>query len=176
MRPRYIARAYARKWLAVDVVSCLPIPYITLIISSQAEESGTSGKGSTTKLFKILRLLRLAKLLRLGRLKKIIKRHEENFENLMGIFKVAGSIIAMSYTCHLVACGWYYIGDDSVPANGVSPQPGWISIQMEDVWNVTEDRKEVGFSTRYITSYYWAITTISTVGTLLMSFPSVLTL
>ena len=171
MRPTHIARSYAKQWLAVDVVSCLPIPYITLIISSLAEDGSTTGKGNSTKLFKILRLLRLAKLLRLGRLKKIIKRHEEEFENLMGIFKVASSIVAMSYTCHLVACGWYFIGDDSVPTDGRSPQSGWISTQMNDVWNATQDRQEVDFSTRYITAYYWAITTISTVGALCLNFP-----
>ena len=159
MRPKRIARSYAKQWLSVDVVSCLPIPYITLIIASMSENGEASGQGSTTKLFKILRLLRLAKLLRLGRLKKIIKRHEEEFENLMGVFKVGGSIVAMGYTCHLVACGWYFIGDDVT-----NPELGWIKGQMNDVWNATGDQQEVGFSTRYITSYYWAITTISTVG------------
>jgi hypothetical protein len=164
MRPKKIARAYARGWLSIDVVSCLPIPYITQIMAALEDDSDASGQGNTTKLFKILRLLRLAKLLRLGRLKKIIKRHEEEMEGLMGVLKVAGSVLAMSYTCHLVACGWYFVGDDVVPGGGLDTQPGWISSQMDDVWNATQDRPEVSFSTRYITSYYWAITTISTVG------------
>lgn len=172
MRPTRIARTYAKQWLAIDVVSCLPVPYITLIIASLADEGHSSGKGNSTKLFKILRLLRLAKLLRLGRLKKIIKRHEEEFENLMGIFKVGSSIVAMAYTCHLVACGWYFIGEDATPGEGLGAQPGWITGQMNDVWNVTQDRDEVGFTTRYITSYYWAITTISTVGASFLSLAS----
>jgi hypothetical protein len=172
MRPKRIARSYAKQWLAVDVISTLPISYITLIIASLTDDGKSAGRGNTTKLFKILRLLRLAKLLRLGRLKKIIKRHEEEFENLMGVFKVGSSILAMGYTCHLVACGWYFIGEDVIPAVGLNPQPGWISGQMNDVWNVTQDRDEVGFATRYITSYYWAITTISTVGASSLSLAS----
>ena len=53
-----IARSYAKGWLAIDVVSCLPVGYVTLLI----ENSG--GGTLNTKVFKILRLLRLAKLLR----------------------------------------------------------------------------------------------------------------
>ena len=79
------------------------------------------------------------------------------------MLKVSGAVIAMSYTCHLFACGWYYFGDDDAP-DGLAPQLGWISRQHNTVWNATGDRAEVGLSTKYITAYYWAITTISTVG------------
>jgi hypothetical protein len=169
LRPSKIARQYAKGWLPIDIVSCLPTSYITQIATAMQtpDERALAAQGSgpaNTKIFKILRLLRLAKLLRLGRIKKIIKRHEEEMEGLMGVLKVAGSVLAMSYTCHLVACGWYFVGDDVVPGGGLDTQPGWISSQMDDVWNATQDRPEVSFSTRYITSYYWAITTISTVG------------
>jgi hypothetical protein len=82
MRPSAIASSYARGWLAVDVVSCLPIPYAVQTIAAVNGKKSTGG--NSTKLFKILRLLRLAKLLRLGRLKKIVKRHEEEMESLMG--------------------------------------------------------------------------------------------
>ena len=128
-----------------------------------------TGGGGNVKIFKILRLLRLAKLLRLARLKKIIKRHEEEMENLMGVLKILVAVVAMMYICHLFACGWYFVGGDEVDDAGGLPQPGWITRQNADVWNATGDRagdgpEGISLFTRYITAYYWAITTISTVG------------
>jgi hypothetical protein len=76
---REIAMHYAKGWLLLDVVSCLPISYVTAIMQATST-SAAQGSPPNTKVFKILRLLRLAKLLRLGRLKKIIKRYEEEFE------------------------------------------------------------------------------------------------
>jgi hypothetical protein len=76
---REIAMHYAKGWLLLDVVSCLPISYGTAIMQATST-SAAQGSPPNTKVFKILRLLRLAKLLRLGRLKKIIKRYEEEFE------------------------------------------------------------------------------------------------
>ena len=87
MRPNKIARKYAKSWLLIDVVSCLPTAYIMQIVDA-ARADERKATAPNTKVFKILRLLRLAKLLRLARLKKIIKRHEEEFENLMGLAKV----------------------------------------------------------------------------------------
>lgn len=161
-RPKQIARSYLKTWLIIDVVSCLPISYITQILQA-VQGTEDEGGGANVKIFKVLRLLRLAKLLRLGRLKKIIKRHEEEIEGLMGIVKVTGVVSTMGYICHLLACGWYYVGSD-VEVEGLAPQRGWIYNQMDDVWNATNDRKEISFGTMYITCYYWAITTISTVG------------
>ena len=162
MRPKRIARNYLKSWLPIDVVSCLPIPYIMQILKAVNDTDGGGGNANV-KIFKILRLLRLAKLLRLGRLKKIVKRHEEEIEGLMGMLKVLGVVFAMSYICHLLACGWYFVGGD-VEVDGLAPQRGWIHNQMEGVWNATGDRPTIDFGTQYITSYYWAITTISTVG------------
>jgi hypothetical protein len=88
MRPKRIARKYVKNWLCVDVVSCLPTAYVTQIIDATQSAEDRTIAAPNTKIFKILRLLRLAKLLRLARLKKIIKRHEEEFENLMGLAKV----------------------------------------------------------------------------------------
>ena len=93
MRPSKIARQYAKGWLPIDIVSCLPTSYITQIVTAMQtpEERALAAQGSgpaNTKIFKILRLMRLAKLLRLGRIKKIIKRHEEEMENLMGFAKL----------------------------------------------------------------------------------------
>ena len=35
---------------------------------------------------------------------------------------------------------------------------------VQGVWNATGDRVTISLYTKYVTAYYWAITTISTVG------------
>ncbi len=163
--PRQIAKHYAKGWLAIDVVSCLPISYVTLIIEASTTEAKQHGSTPNTKVFKILRLLRLAKLLRLGRLKKIVKRYEEEFENLLGILKLVGAVTVMMYVCHIFACFWYFVGEDA------GHLEGWITGQMP-IWapddagegDEAPSPDDVSLMTRYVTSYYWAITTISTVG------------
>eukprot|EP01043_Picozoa_sp_COSAG02_P022046 COSAG02_NODE_1134_length_14376_cov_382.343700_2_plen_705_part_00 len=163
--PREIAKRYAKGWLAIDVVSCLPISYVTLAIEAGSSKAAQRGSTPNTKVFKILRLLRLAKLLRLGRLKKIAKRYEEEFENLLGILKLVGAVTVMMYVCHIFACFWYFVGEDA------GHLEGWITGQMP-IWSPdtagegdnAPSPDDVSLMTRYVTSYYWAITTISTVG------------
>lgn len=58
-------------------------------------------------------------------------------EGLMGILKVLGVVVMMSYTCHMLACGWYYVGGDVKIGDGLEPQRGWIHNQKESVWNAT---------------------------------------
>jgi hypothetical protein len=59
-----IARNYARSWLSLDVITCLPVPYAIMLIRW---DTNASGSGSQMKAFKVLRLLKLGKLLRVTR-------------------------------------------------------------------------------------------------------------
>ena len=62
-----IFKNYATSWLLIDLASCLPITYVTMLQDHLDDSPGgteaTTGGGST-KAIKILRMLRLAKLLR----------------------------------------------------------------------------------------------------------------
>ena len=54
------------------------------------------------------------------------------------------AVVAMCYIAHVVACFWYFVGGDEPHDDPtLAPQPGWISRQTTDVWNVTGDRTEV---------------------------------
>jgi CRP-like cAMP-binding protein len=168
LRPWMIARHYLTTWLAVDIVSCLPIGYVTQIIEVTSDEGADDHTSSSqvNKSFKILRLLRLAKLLRLGRLKKIIKRHEEEMDNLMGYIKLGGALLSIGYTCHLIACAWYFFGEDAVMETEdgqLVPIQGWINRVAP---HLGANTSLANYSTghKYLVAYYWAITTLSTVG------------
>ena len=71
---------YLRGWCLVDVVSCLPISYISMAIENDSDVSG--GGGREIRLFKMLRLLRLAKLLRIARITR-----SESFTQLARLYR-----------------------------------------------------------------------------------------
>ena len=161
-----VCSKYATSWLAIDVVSCLPIAYIEQIVeATQPDAERTTGANSELrKLLKILRLLRLTKLLRLGKLKKLMQTREEQFEELLDAWQVFLVLLGLIYACHLAACMWYFVGgDESDPETGLMVQ-GWITQQTNEVWNSTGTAESIGLGTRYLASYYWAVEIITTIG------------
>jgi hypothetical protein len=60
---RTIAIEYAKTWLALDVITCLPVTYVIMLIKW---DTGGGGGGRHVKVFRVLRLLKLGKLLRVS--------------------------------------------------------------------------------------------------------------
>jgi hypothetical protein len=148
-----IARVYMRGWLAVDVLSCLPITYITLLAG---EESG--GAASSTKTIKILRLMRLGKLLRLARLKRILDHHWENFDVHLQRLAIVKVILLLLAVAHYAACFWHFVGypgDRAEDYDARTGTPTWMH-------NCITYNDSLG--TRYSASLYWATTTLTAVG------------
>ena len=64
------------------------------------------------------------------------------------------------YTCHLFGCAWFYIGTLGQPAGQANPD-GWL---VAAGINTTHGPDMTPITEQYITSYYWGITVLSTVG------------
>ena len=163
VKPSQVAKQYTKGWFAIDVLSCLPVGYVSQIIVAFQESSAddnTSASANDIKALKILRLLRLAKLLRLARLRKVIKRHEENMENIMGYMKLVGATSTIFYGCHLCACLWYLVGEDEHTVDTFSGDiitvEGWRTRRFGG--------NNFTLTVQYTHAFYWALTTLSTVG------------
>lgn len=150
---------YFRHWFWIDLAASLPVRYVAWVM-----ENKDSDDGQIIKVIKALRLLRLAHLMRLWKLKRQWEQHKEEFAGLEKAGKLLACAFAMIYACHLIACMWFYFGtkgqDGPIGAPG-----GWI----ETHWHQHTHGKggtfaQVGNFERYITSLYWAITVLSTVG------------
>jgi hypothetical protein len=76
----------------------------------------------------------------------------------MGMMKIGVAVVIMFYVCHIIACFWYWVGADEILPDGQVLQ-GWIRSQ-DSIWG----GESASQTARYIAAYYWAITTISTVG------------
>jgi hypothetical protein len=96
----------------LDVVSGIPFPLIEIIVGDE-----TNGSLSSLKSLKILRFAKLGRLLKLEKILSNLDRETlDNIEDFLqrGSTK-SGMVIArltlyMAYACHLMACGFVYVG------------------------------------------------------------------
>ena len=154
MRKGKVAQNYLKFWFWIDCVSCFPIDYVQLLFVDQ------EGSGSNLKMLKILRLVRMTKLLRLAKLRDIMYQHEEQLERIERAGKLIGAALLVLYSCHIFGCMWFFVGamgSSGVVGPGADvEEPGWIHARGIDTTTPV--------SSQYLTSFYWAITVLTTVG------------
>jgi hypothetical protein len=148
---RTIAKAYMSGWFALDFIAVLPYSYVELMFNDTDTKSG-----STQQVFKALRLVRLAKLLRLTKMLPLLRRLDDKFEGLLSTSKLLSTMFVVVYITHLVGCAWYAVGSTDEVLPGNQTITGWVSGQEWD--------RKVPTGTRWLRSFYWAMTTLTTVG------------
>jgi hyperpolarization activated cyclic nucleotide-gated potassium channel 2 len=174
--PWAIAREYARTWLSIDIVACLPIDFVIrvsegrLLCSMAAggcpeDVSQQDSSGQLLRLFKLLRLFRLMKLLRLARIARLFERYQDDLFQYLHFFAVLKLVVIMLYVGHLFGCFFHYFSVDEwrtddelaqIDAGALSP---WLKEYFDDAHSTSGDVWD-----RYIASMYWAFTTMTTVG------------
>lgn len=105
------------------------------------------------KLLKIAKIMKMLKLLRVAKLKKILQKFDEfvvsdSMEYFVSFLRMTIEIIVIA---HYMCCLFYFVGMEEHRAG----KAGWI---------VAEDLLDKPFRLQYITSMYWAFTTMSSVG------------
>jgi len=153
-----IRQNYYRTWFIVDISSCFPGNYISYAMDDQG--------GRSSRMIKLLRMLRLLKLLRLARLNRLIRRYEEEFASLMTTFKLAKLVVLIIVVGHWLSCLFFGIGNmerDPAMDFGIDTQGeemvGWVARHFN------EERCGPGHCRlqKYMTSFYWAVMTMTTV-------------
>lgn len=161
MKRELIIKDYLKYWFWIDLASS--VPYTWLLAASQGlsireiEEDDTLSAGSNApqllKLLKVAKLLKMLKLLRVVKIKRIMLKFEEyivtdSMDLMVTFLNITVKIIVVA---HYMSCAVFYIGLEEIRSEG----RGWIfSKKMQD-----ED-----LTTQYITSLYWAFTTMAAVG------------
>ncbi|CAK9147152.1 unnamed protein product [Ilex paraguariensis] len=135
--PKQIAWKYASTWLAFDVVSTIPSELARKISPKPLHTYG---------LFNMLRLWRLRRVSALfARLEK-----DRNFNYFW--VRCAKLICVTLFAVHCAGCFYYFLA-----AHYPDPSRTWIGASMSDFLHQS-------LWTRYATSIYWSITTLTTVG------------
>lgn len=152
-----VAKRYLRRWFLIDFVACLPVRYVEMI-------AGSDGTGSKLRGLKIVRLVRLGKMLRLRHLQMLVKRATMMFDvpGLWTTFRLSSLVVAVMYMAHITACIWYYIGDGEQRIDDELVLYGWRRSETDH--HGLEWTDNVHWSTIYLDCFYFAVTTLTTVG------------
>ena len=154
--PSIISITYLKGWFAIDFLSTFPIDTVIMSILSQsspAEERQDNAKSLRAfKLIRALRLIRLLKLARLLKLGKFIKSVEEWLQISPAAFKLLRLVLQVTFIAHLLACFWFFMSTSEEEVHAAN----W--------WNTIDYLVDANVEDYYISSLYWAFTTMTTVG------------
>eukprot|EP01043_Picozoa_sp_COSAG02_P068968 COSAG02_NODE_11642_length_1683_cov_1.690025_1_plen_475_part_01 len=150
MRPLKIRRTYFHGWFVVDLLASIPLRWLSLY----AVDYDRRDEAEQIRVLKTLRLLRITRLLQLGKLRFMFISHADFFQKIARYGKFTGLLLVLTYCCHVFGCIWFFFGtlDNDGP---IASPDSWIAA------------RGIGNSTlqiKYITSFYWAVTALSTVG------------
>jgi hypothetical protein len=172
---RQIRRHYMCTWFPIDVIASIPIDLAerlqndTFVCSfhKNCPPQGVigDGDGQLLRMVKLLRLLRLTKMLRLLRLQRILQRYEIALFDHMPYINLAKVVVVLLFLGHLFGSFFFFFSmsdwrtDEEVRMIDAEllPTP-WIEGQFP------QGHANAPLLSKYITSMYWAFTTMTTVG------------
>ena len=148
IRMRYLKGLFAR-----DFIAWLPLQYLDCIPNISA---GT---------LKVVSLLRLLKLLRLKRLAAMIQHLKEKYPHSVFALTFLQLFLYFFLGAHWTACIFFSIG------YGIADPAGseWQTAMYTNGWVynnglLDEDGFVIQYTNPWVTSLYWAVTTMSTIG------------
>ena len=149
---RATALAYIKSWFVVDFIAAFP--WWALPSGGGAGGDGSSSHRTmkVAQMGKMLKLMRLVRLLRMFRLTRIILRLEYSLTIRAGVSSIVRFMVTVAISSHWFACVFYVLNDAAVG----------------NAWMLTDggivEGRDTAISDRYISAFYWAIMTMSTVG------------
>ncbi|XP_042520766.1 potassium channel AKT1-like [Macadamia integrifolia] len=135
--PKQIAWRYVRTWFALDVISTIPSEVARRILPSPMESYG---------FFNMLRLWRLR------RVSSLFSRWEKDRDYNYFWVRCAKLICVTLFAVHCAGCFYYLLA-----ARYHDPKNTWIGASYNNFL-------QTSLWIRYVTSIYWSITTLTTVG------------
>ncbi|CAP37254.2 Protein CBR-UNC-103.2 [Caenorhabditis briggsae] len=146
--PGKIATHYFKGWFIIDMVAA--VPFDLLLVSTNSDETTT-----------LIGLLKTARLLRLVRVARKLDRYSEYGAAVLLLLMATFALIA-----HWLACIWYAIGSAELSHKEYT----WLhqlSKQVTQPYTSTNGTVPTGGPTlksRYVTSLYFTLSTITSIG------------
>jgi hypothetical protein len=148
-----IVKTYIKSWFFIDLISVLPISYFYSSSGNAAKFNNLTRFGKIPRLYRIVRLTKLMRMLRLikrGGVNRLTKFFMEKLKINANIERLIFFIIGFIMLNHLSACIWYFVAK----LQDMSPDCWVVRLGYIDSTNF-----EI-----YIISFYWTLTTVTTVG------------
>ena len=157
-----IAQSYLLGWFSIDLVAIIPFEVLLKVVQSQGSGEDLNPLiriarfGKLYKLVKLIRLVRMLKIMKVMKNKNhVVKKLNKlmdldlGFERLFFIFLIILMII------HISACLWIILATMTTD-NDTNYSGTWLASFYADGM---KDPKQL-----YKVAFYWATTTITTVG------------
>ena len=144
-----IIKKYLKSWFIIDIISVLPL-------NAVFKSGKFSGLTKISKLPKLYRLIKLTKLLRMtkmsskGNLNRVTKFFMEKLKINANVERLFFFVLTFLLMNHLCACFWYFMAK----IEDFSPDSWVVRLGYMDSSNLE----------LYIISFYWTLTTVTTVG------------
>ena len=145
---------YLRGWFCLDFLASFPINWM---VSGPNEELNlfSSSDFTLTNAMRSVRVIRILRLLRIFKLKRILSKLDSYYmdisrslNGILGFLKLAVTIL---FCAHLIACFWHLIAALNYDAD-------------PDTWITKYGIYSNDLAERYVSSIYWATTTMLAVG------------
>ncbi|KAE9026702.1 hypothetical protein PR003_g5190 [Phytophthora rubi] len=130
-----IAKKYLKSWFLLDFISAFPLYYI---------QGSYFRIPQLARLFRLFRLFRLVRMLTITRILNRLDYALLLRSTVSSIFKFC---MLVCFTSHWLSCFFFL-----------------ISYDQDDGWVATMELEDKGMYDKYVTSFYWAIMTMTTVG------------
>ena len=144
-----IIKKYLKSWFIIDIISVMPL-------NNLFKNGKYSGLTKISKLPKLYRLIKLTKLLRMtkmsskGNLNRVTKFFMEKLKINANVERLFFFVLTFLLMNHLCACFWYFMAK----IEDFSPDSWVVRLGYMDNSNLE----------LYIISFYWTLTTVTTVG------------
>jgi CRP-like cAMP-binding protein len=149
-----IAYKYGSRTFILDVIASFPLQYIDCIPNVDIEA------------WKLLRLVRLLKLLRLHRLDEFFKMIHFRFPEWIYAIAVVKLSVTFLLVAHVVASAFFYMSYGLAdPEGNEQEQYGYFNGWVFNDGILDEQGEPVKYAAGpWLSSFYWAVTTMSTIG------------
>lgn len=144
-----IIRTYVKSWFFIDLISVLPFNAF-LIIYNRNHHKSNKLIPNIFRLFRITKLLRITKIVKKGNISSITKVILEKLKLNSNIEKLIYFLLTFFLLSHLSTCIWYFVAK----MENLSPDSWVVRLGYIDDTNFQI----------YILSFYWTLTTVTTVG------------
>ena len=152
MNRRRIISHYLRRWFWLDLISTIPFDWFAAPGSQETSLfSSTTGYLRIAKILRIIRIVRLIRIFKLTRILSKIEHYITISKSLNGLLSFIRLAIMIMFCGHWIACLWHLVAlvDEASAA---------------DTWITRYGIYENDLTNRYVSSIYWATTTMLTVG------------
>ncbi|VDO74567.1 unnamed protein product [Haemonchus placei] len=149
--PGKIAIHYFKGWFVIDMIAA--VPFDLLLVNTNSDETTT-----------LIGLLKTARLLRLVRVARKLDRYSEYGAAVLLLLMATFALIA-----HWLACIWYAIGSAELPHKREITWLHQLSRHLNEPYLSTNGTVPTGgpsLKSRYVTSLYFTLSTITSIGLL----------